>query len=211
MRLASPELVVTAASIPSNDGSIARAAGALNSSFYLLESILETKLAQVTMLDAYTIPAQTTAPYILRLTNRFIDTATVLVYCKPAGSPLTDLTIDYQLLTGEFTVDAAKGLVTIFERLPYYGDSCISVIATSGFPEDPNDANLLIAPEDIQQLAVNAALLELNTLPSTVANRKDKANASVTKGMYGYLAKACEPYSRPRMTVEYPSASMVYV
>lgn len=213
MRLSTPDKVLAALGQMTSPGGTTRAELALDRSFHLLESILETKLSRVAQVDTYDVYREHNLPLRLRLTNRFIamdEDIKPLVYSKPSGLPLDNLTLDYLVPEDHYTIDADEGTLSMHAYGLHYGRNSLAVQYRSGFIPNAASPELLEVPFALENLAIQGAVLELNTVPSTAANRKEKTVTDVAAMLYGYLAIEARRFDRPRMTVQFPTASVVY-
>lgn len=208
MRLANPAAVLQAAGIVTNEGTLANAGAMLDISYPIIESLLETKLAYASTLDSFSTRATGSGEY--RLTNRFLVEGGYSVYNAAAsGNPYAAVALGNKLAADSYTIDIVRG-VLIVPTLTYYGANTLVVVYESGYEPLADEPTVLNVPSLIEQMAINAALLALNTMPSTPANRKDKTVRDVSGSIYGFLIKVVEPMRRPRMTVDYPAFTASY-
>ncbi len=208
MRLATAEDVVAVAGLSTSPGVLASATAMLNVSYPILLSLLETDLVAKSNIDSFNTLEN--GVYNYRLGNSFIDRDSVAVYVAEASAnPYLALAAENKVATTDYTLDVDRG-VLIFQSLAYYGANSLVVIYDSGFPADVDDPDLLKVPFILKQIAIQAAVLCLNIYPSTPANRKDKTVRDVQRALYGFLSSSCQPYVRPRMTVQYPEFSSLY-
>ena len=208
MRLASATAVLSVAGVVMNDGTKANAEAMLDISYPIIESFLETKLSHASTIDSFCTREADSGEY--RLTNGFVQSDTLVVYSAPAsGNPYGALSAEYRLPANSYAINAEKGVLLI-QGLAYYGQHSLVVTYESGYEESGDEEGLLEVPFSLAQVAISAAILALNTHPSTPANRKEKTVRDVSGSIYGYLTKAVEPMRRPRMTVEYPVFSAAY-
>lgn len=213
MRLSTPDKVLAALGQMPSPGGTARAELALDRSFHLLESILETKLARVAQVDTYDVYREYGLPLRLRLTNRFVamdEDIKPIVYSKPAGLPLEGLSLDYLVPEDQYTIDPVEGVLSMHAYGLHSGRNSLAIQYRTGFTPNVASPELLDVPFELENLAIQGAVLELNTAPSTAANRKEKTVVNVAAMLYGYLSVEARRFDRPRMTVQYPSVSVVY-
>lgn len=207
MRLATPEDVVTAVGQQSTPALLARAGAALDSSYSVIESILETTLILEERVDYFSLPSSNAAFRTFRLTNRFIDLDSVKVYNQPAVSSLDALDSTYLVDGTYYTFDAAKGLITLIKTNGYYGNGSLAVHYESGAAATNG---VVESPDWVKAMAITAAVMEININPTNTANRKDKTVQSVSSMVSYYLHAQGEQHRRPRMSVEWPQYSVVY-
>lgn len=207
MRLATPEDVVTAVGTQSTPALLSRASAALDSSYSIIESILETTLVAQERVDYFTVSASFRFPKTFRLTNRFVDTDSVKVYSQPQISSLAALDDTYLLDPASYTVDRRDGTVTVLSTNGYTGNGSLAVRYKSGSAESGG----VVPSEDwVKAMAITAAVMEININPTSTANRKDKTVQSVAGVVSAYLHAQGENYRRPRMWVEWPQYSVIY-
>lgn len=208
MRLAAPTAVLAATGIQANAGTLVTAEAMLDISYPIIESLLETSLTRKAVIDSFTTSAGSAGEY--RFTNGFIDLDTVVVYNPVAsGSPYSGLLPENIVPSTNYAINAEKG-VLIIPSLTNYGTHSLVVTYESGYEAQTDDESVLDVPFSLAQVALSAAVLAMNTHPSTPANRKDKTMRDVSASLFGYLQKAVEPMRRPRMLVEYPIFTATY-
>ncbi len=209
MRLAQASDVLAAAGIVNiTDATTAHAEAMLDISLPLMESLLETALAAGSRIDAY--HTGYVLPVEFRLSNGFIDPESIAVYCGPAsGNPMSLVAPANLLDPAYYVVSPEQGVLTV-NYLPYAGTYTLAVTYDYGFKASSDDASLLVVSDNLKQIAVSAAVLAMNTVPSAPANRKDKSVSSVSRALYGYLVTAISRYRRPRLSVHYPDFSSRY-
>ena len=64
-------------------------------------------------------------------------------------------------------------------------------------------------PHTLKSIAITAAVLQLNTLPSNPANREKLQKVNVARSVWGFLRTQAAPLERPRMAVSVPTSSEV--
>lgn len=213
MRLSTPDKVLAALGQMTSPGGTTRAELALDRSFHLLESILETKLSRIAQVDTFDVRRESGLPLRLRLTNRFVDMSEdvkPLVYSKPSGMPLENLSVDYLVPEDNYTIDPVEGVLSMHSYGLHSGRNSLAIQYRSGFLTNAVQPEMLDVPFELENLAIQGAVLELNTVPSTSANRKEKTAVNVAAVIYGYLSIEARRFDRPRMTVQFPSAHIVY-
>lgn len=210
MRLATPEEVLLAAGVQTpNEATILHAGAMLDISYTLLESLIETEFTYGSRVDSF-LARRTAGVQEFRLTNGFIDTDSVKVYASVSGgSPYAAISPDKLLDSTNYSVEARAGIVLV-PSVPYIGPHSVVVTYEHGFHTTSADDSVLEVPSDLKSLAVSAAVLALNTFPSTPSNRKEKTAANVSGVLYGYLVSSLGRLRRPRLTVDYPIFSAVY-
>lgn len=209
MRLASASDVLAAAGVVNvTPATTAHAEAMLDISLPLVESLLETTLARGSKIDAYHTGFVFTDEF--RLSNGFIDAESVAVYAGPAsGNPYSLVTAGNKLDSKYYAVNADSGVLAI-TYLPYSGSYTLAVTYEHGFAASADDEAILAVPENMKQIAIAAAVLAMNTVPSAPANRKEKTVSNVSRALYGYFSMALSPYRRPRLSVRYPDFSATY-
>lgn len=210
MRLASADEVLLAAGVQNpNEATLLHAGAMLDISYTLLQSLIETEFYMGSMVDSFLV-RRTASVSEFRLTNGFVDIDSVKVYSAPtSGSPYAAIDPLYLLSEGQYAVRAREGVVVV-DSLYYTGPHALVVTYDHGFRTRDNDDTVLDAPSDLKAIAVNAAILALNTFPSTPGNRKEKTAANVSGVIYGHLVSSIGHLRRPRLTVDYPLFSAIY-
>ena len=204
MRLATPSSVLEAMGLSESIGTLKSAGRALDLSFPVLEQVLESQLEYATVVDYFDYRGPATwknyQSYDLRLTRRFLDVDSVVVRYSTDSAPLASASAGVVVEPSLYKVDPGRGVVSLLR--PYDNGACVfSVTYDAGFVAGG------AIPETLQSMAINAALLALNILPSTVANRKDASVANVTRAIHAHLQFQAAGIERPRMGVEFPCAT----
>lgn len=194
MRLATPEEVLATMGVMQSASALANAAQALDLSLPVVEQVLDTKLDRVQVVDYFDYLGPTeggiTPTYTLSLTRGFVVDGSEVV--TSAGVPL--------VRGADYRVDYVKGLVFLYVQAAF-GAASVSVEYTSGFAElDP-------IPDTLKAVAITAAVLHQNTLPSVPANRDPKVGNRVSKPIFNFLQVQAAPLERPRMAVEFPTST----
>lgn len=206
MRLANATTVLRTMGVAENPGSLQNANRALDLSFPILENLLETSFGEAQLTDYFdTIRGE----LCLRLTNRFIDPDTIMVRVSTDGLPLVTPTAGDLLDATAYSLDPDKGLITLRNQ-PRLGEGMVSVTYDSGLPATDEDENVLEAPQWLQECAVAVAVHVLNTFPSSPANRKDKTVVNIAAEIRHLASQLVNSRKRIRMTVTFPTVSVVH-
>lgn len=204
MRLASAENVLLSMGIGSNDGSLDRAGRALDLSYPIIESVLETTFVEGSYTDYFTVGLSSSQ---FRLSHLFIDPDTLVVRQSATTDPLFDETEGDLVASSEYFLNPDKGVLT-FRSVPAEGEHRISVSYDCGLPKDSAYQDTLKSPYWLQETAIAMAILALNTQPSTPATRKDRAGASITSLLFNLAGRLLTPHTRPRLCVEFPARTV---
>jgi hypothetical protein len=200
VRLADPKKVLAAAGITESVGSLASAGHALDLSFSIVEGVLESKLDYASVIDYFDYWGASTSDgfqiYDLRLCHRFVDPDSVVVRVSADGSSLTSPTSGVIADPSTYRVDSERGLVHLTSPR-MRGASMVSVTYDYGFAEG------MPVPSALQDVCVIAAVLTLNSLPATPANRGAALVVNVQRAIYGHLRAAASKFDRPRLNVEH--------
>lgn len=206
MKLATPDQVLQARAIVSNDGSLATAAVALELSYPVIEGILETNLAAGSATDYFSV-GEVCHKY--RLTNAFVDEFSVVVRISDDGLPLTSATAGSVLPATEYILDAQRGTIYLLGTQLTH-DLSMSVTYEYGFPASDVE-DVLQVPQWLQSAHIAVATAYSLSAPASPAGRKEKALGLATKEMYGAARSTMAPYFRPRMGCNYPARSVLNV
>lgn len=166
MRLSTPDKVLAALGQMTSPGGTTRAELALDRSFHLLESILETKLSRIAQVDTFDVRRESGLPLRLRLTNRFVDMSEdvkPLVYSKPSGMPLENLSVGYLVPEDNYTIDPVEGVLSMHSYELHSGRNSLAIQYRSGFLTNAVQPEMLDVPFELENLAIQGAVLELNT------------------------------------------------
>ena len=204
MKLTSASKVLLSMGVVENGGSLASASRALDLSFPVLESQLETTFGEEHVVDYFDT---TRSDLILRLKNRFIDRDTIRVRVSTDGLQLTAPADGELLAPSEYSLDADKGIIKL-RHAPRAGKSLLSVAYDSGLRLS-DDETYLEAPAWLEECAVAVAVHVQNVFVSSPANRKDKAVISIANEIHRMVSQVVNPHKRDRMTVITPSLSVV--
>lgn len=206
MRLAKPEDVLAAMGVNQSASSLSNAGQALDLSFSVIEKVLDTELGKASVVDYFDYAGPESPvryqTYIVRLSRGFIDPYSVSVRYTTDGSAISDSNPGTGLSPTYYRVDAAKGTVS-FSRPLVRGYSNVAISYDAGF-EDGDEV-----PAALKSIAISAAVLQLNTLPSNPANKDKMQQVNVSRSVWGFLHTQAAPLERPRMAVEYPTSSEV--
>ena len=206
MRLAKPEEVLAAMGVTQSVSALANAGQALDLSFSVMEKVLDTELSKASVVDYFDYAGPETTvryqTYVLRLTRGFVDPYSVTVRYTSDGAPITPANPGTELPSSSYRLDANLGTVSFVLPLAR-GYSNVAVSYDAGFAEGDD------IPGTLKSIAISAAVLQLNTLPSTSANREKLQQVNIARSVWGFLHTQAAPLERPRMAVEFPSSSEV--
>lgn len=206
MRLAQPENVLAAMGVASSASALANASQALDLSFSVIEQVVDTVLSKASVVDHfnYTGPSRgdREPECRLRLSRGFIDPYSVEIRYTEDGSSVTSANVGEVLPESRYHVDATLGVVSILHPMPRWRGT-LAVSYTSGFEEGDE------IPHTLKSIAITAAVLQLNTLPSNPANREKLQKVNVARSVWGFLRTQAAPLERPRMAVSVPTSSEV--
>ena len=205
MKLATAIDVLATMGIVSNVGSLANASQSLELSFSITENLLETTLTQQHVTDYFDTIGE---ELCYRTTNMLLDKDSIVVRFSTNGDPLVCPTDGDLLPATEYTVNADKGTITLRQALRK-GVSFLSVAYDSGLAATDKDEDVLEAPQWLRDTAIACAVHVQNTIVSSPANRKDKSIAAVSNEIRNIASQLLNSRKRPRMTVVFPSASVV--
>lgn len=203
MKLATADLVLLSMGVGTNSGSLENAAQALELTYSVFTSLLETEFSPQARTDYFnTVSGEMS----LRLTNMFIDKDSLKVRRSIDGTPLLLPTDGELVAASEYMLDPVKGIVTM--RYAQYPAACsLSVSYESGLPVSDQDETALDTPQWLRDAAVAAAVHALNIVPSSPANRKASTVAAVSLELRGLASTLLRQYYRPRLTVYLPVLS----
>lgn len=213
MRILDPSFVITASGINSSTASNETVGYALDLSFPIIESILETNLVAALYVDTFDLVQQAVrhdGSVGLRLTNRFAEVSTVTV--SQTGYPITATNVGVVLTTDDYNVDYKDGIIRIYDAaLLSLGMGVVKVAYTAGFEEDAVNVGVLSSeglPEWVKSAAVAAAVRVLNTYPSSPANRKGYNVKSISEILRNSMMGLLSAHARPRFGLEFPASSI---
>lgn len=201
MRLATPEAVLAVLGIQVSTGSLNAAGVALDATFSVVESTMDTRLTQSTRIDYFDIGKYDKFDPVLRLSTGFVSKDdTITVYCTDDGLPLTGTAGSVVDPIG-VDVDYERGIVSL-TGLFYACRKSVSVSYTAGFAKDNSDATMLTGvPDDIVQGAISMAASYMQLNPANVPKEKAKAIGSLAvSGLEFKARQALSAYDRPRGT-----------
>ena len=203
MFLAKPDDVVSALGVASSVGLVDKARSALYAALPILETVLETRLIPGMAFDKFTIPAVPTSvmgsyAYVLRLGCRFPDVETITVSHVETGESITVSagSVDRDLGLLAIPADSLRGRTGV-------------LLVSYEFGAELGAQKVWDYPTWIQQAAITAALMTLNTQPTTPANRKDKTVFNAAAALHGMVRQQTHAYDRPRASVVWPFYSTV--
>lgn len=211
MRLATPEEVLSVRAITVTDGSLATAGVALDYSYPIVCSLLDTELSEGKVTDYFTIEEGDAENRTrLRTTNAFLDKKTVVVRITANGLPLLSEEDGEVLSPLHYTYSADTG---IFRLLNYItsGILCLSITYAHGFSPTDDDENVLDVPDWLKGAAAYMANSVLTTQPASPATKRDNnRNNNYSSQAYRQAVQMLSPHYRMRMSVLYPDKSDVH-
>jgi len=214
MRLASAQQVLTLMSVQSSTGTEAAANMALDLSFPLIESLLDTRLTQSGYVDFFNYGDLVSryaaaAPTVLWLTSRFLlPGGTITVRESTTDQPLRTSSDGTEVSPDDYYLNTETGELTLFKE-HRRGQSTISVAYTAGFTDDGTAIDDQSIPAWLHSGAVTAAIHVLNTHPSTPANRKTPYAEEMSRMLRGYLYGIFAPHFRSRVNRLMPARSVM--
>ncbi len=200
MRAATAEEVLEVVGLHGTTGSRASAGAALSNTYALLESFLETQLAEGEAVDYFSVSTFdfTKGVVRLRLTNRFVTG--VVVRASSDGTRLMSTTAGEIVDDADIQVDTEAGIVTVYGGFTT-GPRRLSVsYAFGGAVTDDTVA----VPGWVKDAAVSLAVVYLNTYPSNPGNRKQATVGTVADVLYALLRERIGNKARDRATVSWP-------
>lgn len=203
MKLATASKVLATMGIVENQGSLASAGHLLGLSTSVIENLLETSFSPEHRTDYF---EAIDAEFTFRLTNMMVDGSSVVIRRPVDGELLSSPSAGEVVPSTEYTLDPAKGLVLFPTVLTY----AISVDYSSGLEKSSGDADLLLAPVWLQDIAVAVAVYGMNMLQTSVTNRKDRNVAGIATELRNMSSMLLSARKRPRMTVAFPAASVLH-
>lgn len=205
MKLAQDSKVLLTMGTVSNDGSLANARQALELSYPIIENVLETTFTQQTRTDFFDVIE---GVLFLRLTNMFVDADSFVLRRSLNGDSLVAPTDGEVVDKGEYILDAVRGLVS-FRVRQAPGKCCLSCSYDSGLSLLDGFEDVLAAPQWLESCGVAVAVHVMNTFPSSPANRKATSVAAVSAEIRQLTSVLLSSRARPRLTVEFPVASLL--
>lgn len=202
MRLATASAVLGVTGTQISTGSTDNANAALDATFPVIESALETQLVRARRTDFFDVGRRGTSYPILRLECGFVskDEPIVVTY---KGAVLADT--DYE-------VEHIHGLVNLLGTYAH-GNRSITVTYSYGFEVAEEDTAQLVGVDPaLRAVGISMATSFIMLNPASVA--KEKARYTATTSVNGFEVKArqaCAAFMRPRGTVVWPAYSKVVV
>lgn len=203
MKLAPASKVLSTMGIVENQGSLASAGHVLGLSTSVIENLLETSLSPEMRSDYF---QASEAEPTLRLTNMLVEYSSVIVCRSIDGAPPSSPGVGEIVPASEYTVDMARGLVCF----PSAPTADLSVYYSSGLKISDADRDLLLAPVWLQDIAVAVTIYGMNMLQTSVTNRKDRNVGDIATELRNMSYMLLSSRRRPRMTVSFPSASVLH-
>ncbi len=211
MLLSTGEKVVVALGVSAGEGVTAKAEAALHLAFPIIEGLLETSLTYGKQVDYYnSVSLSVLHSYstVLRLTNRFVDAATVVVKYALVTEDAISRDTGEILPEAAYSIDSINGLVSIFSK--YLASGKYTFVVSYDYGADaPRPGKVPELPVWVEQAAISAAVMSMNVHPSIPGNKNNKTIAEVTTAIGGYLRMQLQAYYRPRLTVVFPDISEV--
>lgn len=207
MRLTTPERVMQSMGVQSGTGQIASARQALDNATAILGGLLETDFAFGTFTDYFDIPPfsrGSTHRAVFRLTNALVSSSPLSVRTSKYYERLVTPNDGTVLDPTSYSFDSAKGAVSLIDDLPAVkGGICItykSGFRTGGIDEDTYDG----VPDWLQQAAVTAAVLMIQSHALTAAHTKSASVKQAVDSVRRHLSLVLSNRLRPRAVAEYP-------
>lgn len=210
MRLAAPEAILKILGIQIGNGTLDAAGAALDASFPVMESSLDTDLARGSRTDYFSLTRAEKVDPVLRLTSGFVSKDdNIIVRITADGLPLTG-TEGTILSANNYEVDHIRGVVALIGSY-YAGARSVSVEYTYGFEADVDHPEQLTGVYPVvEQAAISMAAAYYQHNPANIP--KDRAKALGPTSIQGYELKARQSISllaRPRATAVWPTLSRV--
>lgn len=202
MKLATASKVLATMGIVENAGSLSSAGNILGLSTTIVENLLETSLTSEHRTDYF---EAIDGGFHLRLTNMFVDKDTVVVRRSTNGDYLASPTDGDIVDPSGYFVDSAKGLI----RFPLTQTYPLSVAYDSGLSPLSADRETYDAPVWLQDIAVAITVYGMGVLQTAVTNRKDRNITSISDEMRNMATMLLNSHRRPRLTVTFPSSSVL--
>lgn len=214
MRLATAQQVLTLMSVQSSTGTEAAANIALDLSYPIIESMLDTRLQLTNYVDFFDYGAlrsiySSPVPTILWLTSRFlVSTPDIVVRESVDDQPLRTAGDGVLVDPSDYFVNHDTGELSLL-RTHRRGLSTVSVAYRAGFADNGKQINDDAVPNWLETAAITAAIHVLNTHPSTPANRKTPYAEEMSRMLRGYLYGTLAPHLRSRVSRLMPSRSVI--
>ncbi len=210
MRLATPDAVLTVLGIQTSSGSLAAAGAALDATYPVIESSLDTTLLRSRRTDYFDLTSADRVAPSLRLSCSFVSKEEeIVIEYSNDGVPLS--AINRAVLDPQYYhIDYTLGVVYIGTSVPVCRRS-IAVTFSAGFEADlSNPTQLGELPDAITQAGLSKAASYMLLNPANVAKDKARFTAEVAvQGMELASRNAMSVYQRPRGTVVWHSHSEI--
>jgi len=207
MRLATPEAVLNVLGIQISSGSLATAGAALDATFALVETALDTDLPSNSRTDYFDLTRYEKVDPILRLSCGFVSKDDALVVRQTeSGSPLVG-SFGTVIPDTEYTVDYERGTVSLIGSY-YAGKKSLSVAYTAGFAVEDDEVTLAGIPDGLKQGGLMRAVTFMLTNPVNVT--KEKARFMAVTAVNGFNLQsnqALSKFTRPRGGIVWNSAT----
>lgn len=195
MRLATPDAVLAVLGIQTGTGSLAAAGAALDATFPVIESRLETSLVRARYRDVFDLAKSDTTYAVLRLSHAFV-----------AQDESTLVSVQGVTLTGaQYRTQHRLGLVSLLGTFPQ-GQGVVTVEYSAGFDATVADPKMFLdLPDALVQGGTSMAAHYLLLNPAN--SPKEKARFLGQNSLAGLELKAIQslaPFVRPRATVVWP-------
>lgn len=213
MRLATAQQVLTLMSVQNSTGTEAAANLALDLSYPIVESLLDTRLLLTDYVDYFnygTLRSAYVNPYpaTLSLASRFVAASPAIVVRESIDDqPLRTASDGVVVDPADYFVNESTGELVLL-RAHRRGLSTVSVAYRAGFSDNGSQINDPALPAWLVTGAVTAAVHVLNTHPSTPANRKTPYAEEMSRMLRGYLYSTFAPHFRSRVDRLFSSRSV---
>jgi hypothetical protein len=206
MRLAKPDDVLISMGVTSNAGSLASAGRALDSITPTIENMLETPLGESSRTDYFT-PMSGSRTFLLSC--MFIDPDSFSVMEASTNDPLLLSTDGVLVDPSRYFLEADKGRITFRDALSTAQHS-LSATYDAGLAVDSQTKVAKDVPDWLNEVAIAAAVLSQNVMPSAQANRKEKNVIGAARAISSLLYRTLAPHFRPRLGVDFPVRTVTY-
>lgn len=198
MRLATAQAVLGVLGTQISTGSIATADGALDATFTIVESALETNLIRGRCTDHFDLTKYEVNEPQLRLSFGFVSKD------EPIVVTVGGIAVE------AYSLQHLLGVLGLQLTCPE-GRRVVSVTYSYGFETSVDDDSQLEGlPQGVTQAGISMAATYLMLNPANIAKEKARFLASVSvSGLEIKARQACAQFTRPRGTVIWPTATEV--
>lgn len=209
MRIVRADRLIASMGVSPSVAATANAESALEMATSALEALLDTPLSRATRTDFYNIDCLSRKIYpTLSLTGGFVDDASVILKSSANSLPLKTAADGEVITPNDYIIKNKEGLINLLYST-YCGVSALSVTYTSGFASDIADPDVLIGvPTWMENAAITAATMVLNSHPSNQANKKSGLTTIMLKQLEALLYRTISPYFRTRVGVLWPTRTV---